>query len=76
VFAEGAAYSLAVWCGCKCAAPLLLLQDVGVGAASLVFAVSDLPDPASSFDCCLEWLLGAAPFLCCRVDVMCSRGSH
>jgi hypothetical protein len=51
------------------------VSAVGVGAASLVFAVSDLPDPASSFDCCLEWLLGAAPFLCCRVDVMCGRGS-
>jgi hypothetical protein len=47
---------------------------VGVGAASLAFAVSDLPDPASSFVCCLEWLLGAAPFLCCRVDAMCSAG--
>jgi hypothetical protein len=48
---------------------------VGVGAAFLVFAVRDLPDPASSFDCCLEWLLGAAPFFCCRVGVMCSSGS-
>jgi len=40
---------------------------VGVGAASLVFAVGDLPVPAPSFVCCLEWQLGVAPLLCCRV---------
>ena len=48
---------------------------VGVGAASLVFAVRDISDPTSSFVCCLELLLGAAPSFYCRVDVMSSRGS-
>jgi hypothetical protein len=36
---------------------------VGGAAASLVFAVGDLPVPAPSFVCCLEWVLGAAPLL-------------
>jgi hypothetical protein len=48
---------------------------VDVGVASLVFVVSDIPDLALLFDCCLEWLLGAAPFFCCRVGVMCSSRS-